>query len=117
MNSLSFKENKLKYIIAGIQIFDIVIHVAVNRAEPLRIASNIVTILWIISQFFDIQKAQEKMVSYATIIVYLALNIWFIIADNVFSYFTGQELGFMFTLIISTFVLSTIMTVKMKEKN
>lgn len=114
MDNRTINISKLKLIILGIQLFDILIHVAVNRIEPLRIVSNIVIILWVILLIrFSVES--KRWISYVVISLYGILNLWFIISDRVFTYFTGQELGVMFALIVSTLMLSLIMIGKEKQ--
>lgn len=114
MDSRKINISKLKLIILGIQLFDILIHIAVDRIEPLRIASNIVIILWVILLLkFSVES--KRWISYVVVDSYGLLNVWFIISDRVFTYFTGQELGVMFALIVSTLTLSLIMIGKEKR--
>ena len=114
MDNKKINISKLKLIILGIQLFDILIHVAVDRIEPLRIAGNIVIILWVILLITSSVESR-RWISYVVISLYGTLNIWFIISDRVFTYFTGQELGVMFALIVSTLILSLFMIGKEKR--
>jgi len=43
--------SKLKLSLLGIQLFEILIHIAVDRVEPLRIVSNVVILVWVIPKF------------------------------------------------------------------
>lgn len=99
--------SKLKLSILGIQLFDILIHIAVDRVEPLRIVSNVVILVWVILLLMSNVKV-NRMVSYVAISSYGLLNSCFIISNRVLTYFTGQELGVMFALIISTLMLSLV---------
>lgn len=113
MGNKKISINKLKLSILGIQLFDILIHMAVDRIEPLRIVSNVVIFIWVILLLMSNVEV-KRWVSYLAISIYGALNVWFIISNRVFTYFTDQELGVMFTLIISTLILSLI--TQSKEK-
>lgn len=97
----------MKLSILGIQLFDILIHIAVDRIELLRIVSNVVILIWVILLLMSYVEV-IRLVSYIVISLYGLLNSWFIISDRVFTNFTGQELVVMFALIISTLMLSLI---------
>ena len=114
MDNKKMSISKLKLSILVIQLFDILIHIAVDRIEPLRIASNVVILLWVILLIKSDVEVKRR-ISYVAISIYGVLNVWFIISDRVFTYFTGQELGVMFALIVSTLTLSLITLCKEKR--
>lgn len=99
--------SKLKLSLLGIQLFDILIHIAVDRLEPLRIVSNVVILVWVILLLMSNVKV-NRTVSYVAISSYGLLNSFFMISDRVLTYFTGQELGVIFALIISTLMVSLV---------
>ena len=65
-------------LIALVQIFDIIIHVAVNQVEPLRVSSNLVILLWVIALVVGQLKRSNWYISIAAIGIYLVLNLSFI---------------------------------------
>lgn len=107
MSDTVAKSNRLIYSILAIQLFDILIHTAVDRVEPLRISGNVVILVWLAMVLFKKDLIKSWM-SYLASGIYLLCNSWFIVGDQVFTYFTGQELVVMFALILSTIVLIII---------
>lgn len=90
-----------------IQLFDIVIHVRADQAEPLRITANIVICAWIIAMMMAWLQMRLRPSSLAAIGIYLLLNLIFLVQNGL----TNPEQGdapriALFVLVIVTIVLS-----------
>jgi len=93
--------------IAGVQLFDIIIHVATNQLEPIRVASNVLILLWLGIVASGRIKAQFTGVTGALLGGYLGLNLFFLATAGL----TNPEQGdapriMLFVLIILTLALS-----------
>ena len=98
-------------IIAVIQLFDIAIHAATNQLEPLRVASNVIILGWLVAVVSG--KINEKImqVSVGSIGAYLTLNIIFLALEGVTNPNQGGELRvILFLLVFLTATLSTLLT-------
>ncbi|MBA3531504.1 MAG: hypothetical protein H0T73_06230 [Ardenticatenales bacterium] len=94
--------------IAAIQLFDIFIHAVTNQLEILRVASNIIILLWVASA---VSERFKKIVSItaAAIGIYLILNIAFLSLKGITNAAQGGELRVMlFVLLFLTTILSTL---------
>lgn len=64
--------------IALVQLFDIAIHAATDQLEPLRVASNVVVLLWLVLAASGKLSAYARQVGVACLGVYLLLNALFL---------------------------------------
>jgi hypothetical protein len=99
-------------VIAIVQVFDIFIHVATNQAELIRIASNIIILLWLTTVFIlSTFKANFIRMAIGSIAVYLGLNIIFLMLEGVTNAEQGGGLRVtLFVLVLLTVTLSTLLT-------
>lgn len=99
-----------------VQLFDIVIHVASNQAEPMRITSNIVIIVWIVVILLGWLTERLRTTSIATLGIYLLLNLIFLAQNG----FTNPEQGdaprtMLFFLVTITLVLSGLFAARLLD--
>jgi len=97
--------------IALVQVIDIILHVATNQAEPIRITSNIVVLLWLAFLAFGKFKQGLRLMTVGFIGVYLALNIAFLAMNGL----TNAEQGgtvrvALIVLILLTVILAALLT-------
>ena len=113
-----FKQNTswslrvLGVVIAIVQVFDIFIHVATNQAEPIRITSNIIILLWLTTVFIlSTFNTNFLKMAIGSIVAYLVLNIIFLMLEGVTNAEQGGELRVtLFVLVLLTVTLSTLLT-------
>ena len=108
----SWNLRALGVVIAIIQVFDIFIHVATNQAEPIRITSNIIILLWLTTVFIlSTFNANFLKMAIGSIVAYLVLNIIFLMLEGVTNAEQGGELRVtLFVLVLLTVTLSTLLT-------
>ncbi len=96
--------------IALIQIFDILIHASANQLEPIRVASNIIILLWLGCLARGMFKHRFLPLSAAFISAYLILNIIFLALEGLTNPAQGGAVrSMLLLLIILTMTLSTAM--------
>lgn len=101
----------LGVVIILIQLFDIIIHVSGNQAEPIRIASNVVIIVWIVSTLAGWLKERFRHISIAAIGTYLILNLVFLAQNGLTNPEQGGALRVMlFVLVFLTVTVSALFT-------
>ena len=94
-----------------IQLFDMFIHVSTDQVEPIRITSNIIIIVWIITALIGLLKEQLRAISIATIGTYFFLNAIFLAQNGLTNPEQGGALRTMlFLLVLLTVTLSTLFT-------
>ncbi len=74
-----------KTLIAGlflVNIFDTVLHIAINQPEPLRITSNLIMIAASLLILLKI-KLDKRYVVLSALVLYLALNLIFIMNNGI----------------------------------
>ena len=85
--------------LALVQVIDIILHVATNQAEPIRIMSNIVILVWLAFAAFGKFKQQGfRLLAVGFMGVYLALNIAFLAVNGLTN--TAQGGGLRVTLLV-----------------
>ncbi|KPK09659.1 MAG: hypothetical protein AMJ56_10310 [Anaerolineae bacterium SG8_19] len=101
----------LGVVIILIQLIDFIIHVSTDQAEPIRIASNIVIIVWIIAALAGWLNARFRNISIAAISTYLVLNIIFLTQNGLTNPEQGGALRTTLFLLVSlTVALSALFT-------
>ena len=100
-------------VIILIQLFDIIIHVSLNRPEPIRIVSNIVILGWIIIVLAGWLKAQFRPISFGAIGVFFLRNIVFIVTPKILA--TPQLRFMLLVFVIPTVGLSAWLTLLASE--
>jgi nitrate/nitrite transporter NarK len=104
---------RLGGIIVLVQLFDIIIHVATDQAEPIRIASNIVIVAWIIARLAGWLRDRFRPISLTAIGTYLLLNLIFLSQAGLTNPEQGSELRTMlFLLMFLTVTLSALFTTR-----
>ena len=92
-----------------IQLFDIIIHVSTDQAEPIRIASNIVIIVWIIAALAGWLIERSRTISIAAISTYVVLNVMFLAQNGLTNPEQGGALRTtLFLLVFLTVTLSAL---------
>ncbi|MDQ2092463.1 hypothetical protein [Marimonas arenosa] len=95
----------------SVQLFDIIIHVATDQVEPIRIASNALLGLWAIGTVFSLVPAKAATIA---ITLYLILNGWFVALHGV----TNQDQGGAVRVTLFVLVgLSTALALWLKNKS
>ncbi|GEM_PF-700984 len=102
----------LPALIAFVQVFDIVIHVATNQIEPIRIASNVVIFVWlglVVSGRLD---HMVWRVASGFVGVYVLLNALFLVEEGLINPTNGQFRTVLFVLVGVTVALGVWLTNK-----
>ena len=99
-----------------IQLFDIIIHIATNQVEPIRITSNVVIIVWVVALWMGWLTAQIRNSVFVAAGIYLLLNLIFLAQNGL----TNSEQGdaprtVLFLLLIVTMVLSGFIITRVPE--
>ena len=109
--------NVTKLLGAGVllaQLLDMLLHVRIDQAEPLRIASNVIMIAWIAALFLG-QKARN--IALGATGIYLLLNLAFLMQHG----FTNADLGGaprtgLLVFVLATLALSGLLLSRLQEK-
>ena len=110
---LSSKNRPLGIGIAIIQVFDIILHVATNQAEPLRITSNILILAWLMVLAFSRTQLRFQLVAAIVISTYLVLNLVFLAVNGVTNPEQGGGLRIMLLVLVAlTVILSTVLELR-----
>jgi hypothetical protein len=93
------------------QIFDVIIHAATNQLEPIRVAANVIILLWLVVINLGRFKANFLPVSFGSIGTYLVLNLIFLAREGLTNPTQGNEPRLMlFLLLALTVTLSSWLT-------
>jgi len=93
--------------IVFIQLLDIILHAATNQLEPLRVASNLVILLWLAVIASGRLKLRSRLLSVAAVSGYLLLNLIFLALEGVTNPQQGGALRLsLFGLVSATVLLS-----------
>lgn len=99
-----------------VQLFDIVIHAATDQLEPLRAASNLIIMVWIVivlkGKFID----RIFALACGSIGFYLGLNLIFLFREGMTNPNTGGVRTMLFLLVLLTMVLSIVLIIQLKKK-
>ena len=97
--------------VALVQLFDIAIHAATNQLEPLRIASNLIILLWLALVISGRISARFWQLAAGSIGAYLLLNGIFLVLEGVTNPAQDDALRVMlFLLVFLTVALSAWLT-------
>ena len=101
--------NKMIHFIAFIQIVDATVHILANQAEPIRIISNFLIVVWL----YVIVSKNNKNVNIGIISSYIFLNLIFLLMNG----FTndGSPRVFLFVAVSLTSILSFNLISKIKS--
>lgn len=106
--------------IALVQLFDILIHAATNQLEPLRVATNLVVLLWVgLAVSRKLQRWRwETAVSITTITLYLGGNLLFLALAGITNPAQGGALRVtLFVLVGLTLLLSAWLALRQSSQN
>jgi len=92
----------LAVTIALVQLFDIAIHEATDQLEPLRVASNVVILLWLALLASRKISAYKGQTGVASTGVYLLLNALFLVQAGFTNPVQGGAVRWMLFLLIAT---------------
>lgn len=93
--------------IVFIQLLDIILHAATHQLEPLRVASNLVILLWLAIIASGRLKLHSRLLSVAAVSGYLLLNLTFLALEGVTNPQQGGALRLsLFGLVAATGLLS-----------
>jgi hypothetical protein len=106
-HNMQKSSNLTKWLGIGIiliQLFDIIIHVATDQAEPIRIASNIIVIGWLVGVLAGWLQGQWRPISFGVIGTYLLLNLIFLAQNGLTNPEQGGALRTMLFLLVGATV-------------
>jgi hypothetical protein len=96
--------------IALVQIFDIIIHVATNQLEAVRVTSNVIILLWLLLMTSGKLNTKFLQTAIAAIGAYLLLNVIFLAVEGVTNVEQGGGLRVvLFLLVFLTVTLSFLL--------
>ena len=100
-----------------IQMADMFIHAAADQLELIRVAANIIILLWMTVLLFGHFNSAPLISSIGALGAYLLLNVVFLAREG----FTNPEQGgsprsILFALVLSTIVLSIVLAFKSNKK-
>lgn len=87
--------------IALVQIFDIAIHAATDQLEPLRVASNVVILLWLALMASGKISAYARQIGVASVGVYLLFNALFLAQSGFTNPAQGGAVRWMLLLLVA----------------
>jgi len=65
-------------LLAFVQLLDILVHIAVDQVEPIRVASNLIILAWLVFGAAGLITEPARYISIGVIGVYLLLNFIFL---------------------------------------
>jgi hypothetical protein len=96
--------------IALVQVFDIIIHVATNQLEAVRVTSNVIILLWLLLMTSGKLNTKFLQTAIAAIGAYLLLNVIFLAVEGVTNVEQGGGLRVvLFLLVFLTVTLSFLL--------
>jgi hypothetical protein len=99
-------------LVVVLQLFDVVIHAATDQLETIRVASNVIILVWLVAVASGRIKARSVQAAAGSIGAYLGLNVVFLALEGVTNPNQGGELRVMlFLLVFLTVVLSTLLAI------
>jgi hypothetical protein len=93
--------NALSLAIVAVQVFDIVIHVATNQAEPIRITANLLLIAW--AGLIDTDRFRSQLQRSGALLVaaYVVLNLVFLFQEGFTNPNQGGEPRLMMLILVA----------------
>ena len=98
---------RLGIAIVLIQLFDIIIHVATNQVEPIRIAASVIISAWIGLVFWNKLGKSFAVISQAAMTIYIILNVIFINTAGVTNPTNDSPRLTLFAIVTLTTILAT----------
>ena len=105
---LSAASKGLSVGIIGIQLFDIAVHVATDQLEPMRVASNILIMVWVTASLAGRGREHFVPTAVGAIGGYFLLNSLFLATEGLQN--AGEPRTMLFLLVCSTVALSILLT-------
>jgi len=94
-----------------VQLIDILIHAATSQLEPLRVASNLIILLWLAITASGRLNVKSLLTAVVSITAYLILNLIFLASEGLTNPQQGGTLRVtLFVLIFITVALSGLFT-------
>lgn len=97
-------------MIALVQVFDIVIHVASDMVEPIRILSNVFIFVWLAIVVSGRMSHIPWRVASSFVGVYVFMNAMFVVIEGFINPVNGQFRTTLFVLVGVTVALSVLLT-------
>ncbi|MBI1295920.1 hypothetical protein GC175_13280 [bacterium] len=111
-------QRALSGVLVLVQLFDLVIHLATDQIEPLRITANVVILLWLVVMALGKTGQRTALLSAAAIGVYLLLNLIFLVLEGVTNPAQGDALRTtLFVLVGVTVILSIWLAYRLVPKS
>ena len=115
MKTLTKKTKIVGVVIILVQLFDIVIHASSNQLEPLRVASNLIILAWVLLLLAGKLGEKIKPVALGSIGAYLGLNFIFLALEGLTNPLSGAPRSMLFLLVILTTALSSVLFTQLKK--
>ena len=101
-----------------VQLLDVLLHVRIDQAEPIRIASNVIIIAWIVVLILGMVAQKARNVALGATGFYLLLNLIFLMQNGL----TNAELGGaprtgLIVFVLATLVLSGLLISRLQDGN
>ena len=98
-------------VIGIVQVLDILIHAATGQLEPIRVASNLIILLWLTVLGAGLFSTHRIQIAIGAILVYLVLNGAFLAREGFFNSVQGGGLRWLlFLLVLVTVVSAGLLT-------
>ena len=111
------KVEALAIVISLVQILDIILHVATDQAEPIRIAANIIILGWLALSVSGKFAEWSRQLSLAAVAAYCGLNLSFLSQAGLVNSESGEFRTPLFILVVLTISVSTMMAVVNQREN
>ena len=94
--------------IALVQVFDIVIHAATDQLEAIRVASNLIVLLWLAALATGKIRTHHGQAATGVVGIYLVLNLIFLASNGVTN--SGELRVTLFLVLTLTVIFSMLLT-------
>lgn len=102
-------------VIIFVQLFDIVIHAATDQLELLRVASNLIILVWVLLILAGKLSAQIKRATLGSLGVYLGFNLIFLVLEGFTNPNTDAPRTILFLLVVLTTAFSLGIFAQLKK--
>jgi hypothetical protein len=110
------KITRFSIAMISIQILDIIVHIATNQIEPLRIASNIIIIIAAVLWIIAVVHVVKFWAGFASGLVYLVLNGIFLAEFGLINPSSGSIRVPLFLFVLSTIIVNSLILVFSRSK-
>jgi hypothetical protein len=105
----------LSFLIAAIQVADVVIHAAIGQLEPVRVAANLIVLAWLVAGALG--RLTSTRWTLGVLAAYLALNGFFVAEAGITNPAQGGQLRVtLVLLVLATAGLLGLLSRKQPEK-